>query len=322
MNYIVFDLEWNQCPLGKEGQDSDLPFEIIEIGAIKLNAAFNEIDRFHAIIKPVLYPNIHSHTQKIIQLTSDELETGISFSLAAHNFLEWCQCTESYIFCTWGDMDLTELQRNMKYFHVAAQFPKPFFYYDVQKLFGLQFHDGKTRFSLEHAVDFLNLPKNIPFHSADADTYYTVEIMKKLDLESIKGYLSIDYYNNPKAKKEEIYMIYDTYSKFVSREFNTKEQLMADKAVTSTSCYLCHKNIKKKIRWFSYNHKLYYSLMYCDIHGWVKGKIRIKRTENHKFFAVKTIKITNEAEALLIRKKKEEIQAKRRLHRKQERKGI
>ena len=29
MNYIVFDLEWNQCPDGKESGDPALPFEII-----------------------------------------------------------------------------------------------------------------------------------------------------------------------------------------------------------------------------------------------------------------------------------------------------
>ena len=27
MDYIVFDLEWNQCPDGKNGSDPDLPFE-------------------------------------------------------------------------------------------------------------------------------------------------------------------------------------------------------------------------------------------------------------------------------------------------------
>ncbi|MFR6581963.1 MAG: hypothetical protein ACLURP_08015 [Ruminococcus sp.] len=37
MNYIVFDLEWNQSPGGKRWSNSRLPFEIIEIGAIKLN---------------------------------------------------------------------------------------------------------------------------------------------------------------------------------------------------------------------------------------------------------------------------------------------
>ena len=37
MNYIVFDLEWNQSPGGKRWSNSRLPFEIIEIGAVKLN---------------------------------------------------------------------------------------------------------------------------------------------------------------------------------------------------------------------------------------------------------------------------------------------
>ena len=35
--YIVFDLEWNQCPYGKDRENSRLPFEIIDIGAVALN---------------------------------------------------------------------------------------------------------------------------------------------------------------------------------------------------------------------------------------------------------------------------------------------
>ncbi len=37
MEYIVLDLEWNQSNTGKEDAVEKLPFEIIEIGAIKLN---------------------------------------------------------------------------------------------------------------------------------------------------------------------------------------------------------------------------------------------------------------------------------------------
>ena len=36
MNYIVFDLEWNQNPAGKKSRNDRLPFEIIEIGAVKV----------------------------------------------------------------------------------------------------------------------------------------------------------------------------------------------------------------------------------------------------------------------------------------------
>ena len=41
MNIIVMDLEWNQNSLGKKDRDSDKPiFEIIEIGAVKLNEEY------------------------------------------------------------------------------------------------------------------------------------------------------------------------------------------------------------------------------------------------------------------------------------------
>lgn len=49
MNYIVFDLEWNQSPGGKRWSNSRLPFEIIEIGAIKLNEEKEIVDSFQQI---------------------------------------------------------------------------------------------------------------------------------------------------------------------------------------------------------------------------------------------------------------------------------
>ena len=46
MNYIVFDLEWNQSPGGKKYSNSRLPFEIIEIGAVKMNEQREVVDVF------------------------------------------------------------------------------------------------------------------------------------------------------------------------------------------------------------------------------------------------------------------------------------
>lgn len=57
MNYIVLDLEWNQSPHGKEGTIEHFPFEIIEIGAVKLDETFCEIGEFHRLISPVAYPD-------------------------------------------------------------------------------------------------------------------------------------------------------------------------------------------------------------------------------------------------------------------------
>ena len=45
MHYIVFDLEWNQAE-GRIGHEGGLPFEIVEIGAVKLNRRMQIVDRF------------------------------------------------------------------------------------------------------------------------------------------------------------------------------------------------------------------------------------------------------------------------------------
>ena len=56
MNVIVMDLEWNQNSVGKRDRDSNKPiFEIIEIGAVKLDENYEIIDKFSQLIKPQIY---------------------------------------------------------------------------------------------------------------------------------------------------------------------------------------------------------------------------------------------------------------------------
>lgn len=311
MQYIVLDLEWNQCPEGKEKENRQLPFEIIEIGAIKLNEKYEIMDRYHSLIKPVIYQEIHHRTKEVIHLEIEELEMEREFSIVAEEFLTWCG--EDYQFATWGAMDLTEFQRNMCYFGVKYLLPEPLFYLDIQKLFSIQFLDGKNRVSLETAVESLQLEKNEPFHRADMDTYYTVQIMQAMDIDRLKKNFSVDYYNNPKNKKEELHLIYENYYKYVSREFPTKEEAMQDKTVTATRCYLCNKVVKKKIRWFPNNNHIYYCTMFCEKHGWLKGKIRMKKAESEKVFAVKIIKLTDLEGVEKIKCLQEEMRRKRKL---------
>ena len=116
MNYIVIDLEWNQNPQRCKIEFKLIPFEIIEIGAIKLDEQLNIIDEFHELIKPDIYQEIHYKTKEITQVKIDDLRNSRMFTDVARDFLQWCG--ENFIFCTWGSMDLMELQRNLKYFNV------------------------------------------------------------------------------------------------------------------------------------------------------------------------------------------------------------
>lgn len=310
MNYIVFDLEWNQSPDGKEAEHPLLPFEIIEIGAQKLDERLVPCEAFHSVIRPVIYTRLHSRTREVIGITEAELSQGRDFSQVCEEFLSFCG--KEYTFATWGSMDLTELQRNMRCFGTDNPLPKPLFYCDVQKLFSLAFEDGKTRRSLEHAVEMLQIPFTDAFHRADSDALYTAQILRRIPLSLIKTDFSVDYYRTPESKQEELHLHYSDYYKYVSRTFESREAATADKTVTAIRCHICNKALRKKIRWFSGNNRIYYCLAECPEHGYVKGKIRMKKNDNGLFFVVKTVKMTDEKGAEKIRRALEEMRRKRR----------
>ena len=171
-NFIVFDLEWNQNPGGKEASVERLPFEIFEIGAVKLNEEREKVAEFHRIIRPCVYRQMHRIISEVTHVSIEELERdGEPFAAVMEDFLKWCG--EDCIFCTWGSMDLTELQRNMVYHGMTIPFPKPFLFYDVQKLYSLCYQDGKARISLDEAVESFALDVDAPFHRALGDAEYT-----------------------------------------------------------------------------------------------------------------------------------------------------
>ena len=54
MDYIVLDLEWNQSG-EREHTDKRLNFEIIEIGAVRLNDQKKMVSEFSRLVKPQVY---------------------------------------------------------------------------------------------------------------------------------------------------------------------------------------------------------------------------------------------------------------------------
>ncbi len=315
MNYIILDLEWNQG--AAEKTEEKLPFEIIEIGAIKLNDRREKTDEFNELIKPQVYHEMNYITRKLIHLQMEQLEEGKTFPDVMRAFQNWWG--DDYIFCTWGSMDLVELQRNIRYYQMEPISDRPFRFLDIQKLFSIAFEDRKSRRSLEYAIDFLNIEKDIPFHRALSDAYYTAKILALLDENVLENY-SFDIFHIPVSKKEEIHAIFDkvpqeSYAKYISRGFENKIKAMNDKNIISTRCYLCHKNLKKRIRWFTPNGKHYYCVSYCDIHGHMKSKIRIRKSENNLVYIIKTEKFISEEDVENIYKKQEQA----RQHRKEKR---
>lgn len=320
MNYIVLDLEWNQSNTGEEQMSEKLPFEIIEIGAIKLSEEGNMLSEFNELVRPQVYHEMHRVTSRLIHMQMQELERGKPFVDVAERFLEWCG--EDYRFCTWGLLDLGELQRNMQFYQMTPLSQGPIAFLDVQKLFSIAYEDRKSRRSLEYAVDFLHMEKDIPFHRAFSDAYYTAKVLTLLKKEkpAVFANVSYDIFHPPRTRSEEVKVQFDTYAKYISREFRNKTEAFADKEVSSSKCYLCHCNLRKRIKWFSPNGRNYYCVAYCEKHGYLKGKIRVRKTEWDSVYVVKTTKLISEADMKEIEERRAHAREMRKLRK--QRKGV
>lgn len=95
--------------------------------------------------------------EDMLHVDMKELKAGTPFPEAAEEFLAWCG--EDFIFCSWGSLDLLELQRNMKYYQMPALAAGPICFLDIQKLFGIAFEHKKVGRTLEYAVDSLQIEK-------------------------------------------------------------------------------------------------------------------------------------------------------------------
>ena len=83
-----------------------------------------------------------------------------------------------FYFLHLGKHGSTEFQRNMVYHGMELPFPKPFLFYDVQKLYSLLYFGWEEPESLDVAVDFFEMRKDVPFHRALEDAEYTGEFLR------------------------------------------------------------------------------------------------------------------------------------------------
>lgn len=176
------DLEWNQSYSGHMGEHPRMPFEIIEIGAVKVDKNFNIIDEYCSLVRPRIYKKLHSKIRSILNYDEYDLNTkGRGFKEVCNEFLKWCG--DDYMFCTWGPMDLTELQTNMDFYYMP-KLPRPVKFINLQQIYADK-ASGKDKRSasvskLEKAVSELNIPEDMPFHSALNDSKYTALVMKAM----------------------------------------------------------------------------------------------------------------------------------------------
>ena len=179
MNYIVLDLEFNQSFPFKNGRkvepNPECPFEIIQIGAVKLNDKFEQVDTFDAMIRPQIYPRLHPFVEKITGIHAEMLADKPDFKSAYEGFLKFIG-NEPAILCTWGGDDIKSLFRNILFYNLNADALTDQ-YLNVQP-FAAQYlnHEAGKAIGLKNAVEALGIPESDTFHDALNDAVYTAKI--------------------------------------------------------------------------------------------------------------------------------------------------
>lgn len=180
MHYIVFDLEYNQDYTSSSETDDlkpKCPFEIIQIGAVKLDSDFRTVSTFHQYVKPVIFKTVSKFVTVLTGITTEQLQNEPLFPEVYESLLEFIHDPES-VFCCWGMSDVKELYRNINYYELDhSLLPKK--YINIQPFASLHLGiSAQKLLRLQTAVEALQIPITHGFHNAYHDAYYTAEILK------------------------------------------------------------------------------------------------------------------------------------------------
>lgn len=188
MHFIIFDLEFNQDVSSLQIFDSKrshYPFEIIQIGAIKLDLEFNTVDTFNRYVMPTFYSRIDPYIKQLTGITIEQLMVEEPFPQVYRAYTEFINGTDS-IFCIWGTSDITGLFKNAEDHHLNHRL-LPKMYINLQPYVSTHLNlSRKNLLSLQYVVEVLNIPKTYTFHNAFHDAFYTAEVFKKLYNSSIQ----------------------------------------------------------------------------------------------------------------------------------------
>lgn len=291
MKYIVFDLEWNQPEDGKSSEERELQFEIIEIGAVKLNEKKEIVSKFQTLIRPQVYEQINWRIRKMLDLKPGELNKGKDFPDAAKAFLEWSG--KDALYCTWGGQDLTELQRNMAYYGMEPLSERPIRYLNVQKLYSAQTGDW-SQMALANAIEKEKIVKDVPFHRAYSDAYYTTKILRLIRPEIESEYAAYDLYHLPASHSEELTIRENGRTSIISPFYANVGEMLQDPHLTTLRCEKCNgRSVRQSIKWYN-NGNFWHAAGSCPEHGYLSSKIRVRKAEGRGVYAERTVSFIDE----------------------------
>ena len=189
MIHIVVDLEMNPVEkFRRRNKPKTLSEEIIEIGAVKLNDAFEKISEYQSYVHPER-SDIKPTITQLTKITNEKVADAEKFAEAFKNFLEWVFEKKidykkmndldfsDVLFYSWSDADIKQI-RNECYYKLETFDTKKISaaWIDLQKEFDNRLGLHAT-LSLQHAIGAMNKNFEGTAHTALADAINTADIL-------------------------------------------------------------------------------------------------------------------------------------------------
>ncbi|SDM83775.1 Inhibitor of the KinA pathway to sporulation, predicted exonuclease [Paenibacillus sp. yr247] len=197
MDYIILDIEFNGRKFA-----SDLPMEVIEIGAVRLDATLQPIDLFSSLVKPVYFSKLNGFIKKKTGIPQEDIDQADGFRKVIMDFINWLNRSKDFLLITWGGEDLKRIVYDTRMHKLDDTFWMDASYFDLLKGF-TRYKNVTNDVSVEAALLDLNIAAEGSAHRALDDARMTAEVFRaiftELDFERKQQY--IDVYANAKERR-------------------------------------------------------------------------------------------------------------------------
>ncbi len=280
MEYIIFDLEWDNVFYKKEKRFIN---QILQIGAVRLNEDFKIINSFTATVRSAISKKVTNRFAALTGITTEKMLEGIPLDNAVKKFNEFSKGAD--VTMTWSDSDLYTIVENEKLLSGIGFNMN--YYLDLQKLVQAKMrekgYESKNQVSLEGAAEFFGIStEELSMHTALDDSTVCAELLKLCYNEEFFNSLLRD------TKNPEFYR----QLHFKAYPITDINDAALDKTQFNFSCPSCQCKVnriskwKYRNRWFSAPFKcpecgeVYIGRVYAKMtFDGVSYKRRIKKSE-------------------------------------------
>lgn len=275
--YIILDLEWNQLFPSQKGKQNAQGYilrnDIIQLGAVKMNAQKEIVDTFSTLVCPPGNGRLNPNITKVTGLKREMLTGSPSFPQAIEKFCQWCK--EEDVFLTWGYDDIPILKQNLLFYGLPMGFCAN--WYNAQEFFAKQLKLDRLQYALKDAAQMLEIELDKPMHDALQDALYTTYICQRLNVED-----GIRMAGSATEQFEET--IYPTV-------FSERKEALRSAFAEKTLCPYCKKDLLNVKPYVHHNGHRYYAIGECAEHGHVLLTLRcMSNGKNVWQYGIKTSK--------------------------------